>query len=73
MPVIGVNMTLPMIAAAGTDKFDALMNAGLVGACRMLRCLAPHWWPIADREIATFAQRGWQVFRSLDDTPTAAG
>jgi hypothetical protein len=71
VPVIGVNMALPIIAAAEGDVFDELMmpiSLALAVRCDAVLRLG---WPSqgADQEVARFTQAGKQVFYALADIP----
>ena len=73
VPVIGVNMALPMIAAAGDDPaaFEAIMMpVSLALAERCDACLRIGGASAgADAEVARFAARGLPVYHSLDEVP----
>lgn len=76
VPVVGVNMALPVIAAAGGGEGDfaaIMMPLSLALAERCDACLrvgGPSRG--ADEEVARFAARGRPVYRALDDVPEAA-
>ena len=71
VPVIGVNMALPIIAAAEADVFDeVMMPISLAFAERcdaVLRLGGPSQG--ADQEVARFTRAGKQVFHTLADIP----
>jgi hypothetical protein len=71
VPVIGVNMALPMIAAAGDQAFDEIMmpvSLALAERCdAVLRIGGPSKG--ADEELERFEARGLPVYRSLDEVP----
>ena len=71
VPVIGVNMALPIIAAADGDVFDeVMMPLSLVLADRcdaVLRIGGESQG--ADQEVTRFTQAGKQVFYALTDIP----
>jgi hypothetical protein len=73
VPVIGVNMALPVIAAAEGDAFEEVMmplSLALTGRCdAVLRIGGPSAG--ADAELACFAASGKPVFRSLAEVPPA--
>jgi hypothetical protein len=75
VPVIGVNMALPMIEAAGGDRaaFDAIMMPlSLALAERCDACLRIGGASAgADAEAARFAARGLPVYRRLGEVPPA--
>lgn len=72
VPVLGANMALPLIAAAGTKDtaYDirAPLSRALVERCdACLRMGGPSQG--ADQEVAYFVQAGKPVYRSLEDVP----
>jgi hypothetical protein len=71
VPVIGVNMALPVIAAAEHDAFDEVMmplSLALAERCdAVLRIGGPSAG--ADAECARFAAAGKPVFRRIDEIP----
>jgi len=73
LPVIGVNMALPVIAAAGEDQFDRLMmpiSLGLADRCdACLRVGGPSRG--ADDEVARFRAAGKPIYFRLEDVPPA--
>lgn len=73
VPLIGVNMALPMIEAAGQECYDEIMmpvSLALAGRCdAVLRIGGPSEG--ADREVALIEARGLPVYRSLDELPPA--
>jgi hypothetical protein len=73
IPVIGVNLALPIIEAAGPDSYDEIMmRLSLAAAERcnaMLRIGGQSGG--ADDEVARFRARGLQVFHALDEIPEA--
>jgi hypothetical protein len=73
VPVIGVNMALPVIAAAGEARFDeVMMPLSLALAERCDACLRIGGASAgADEEAARFAARFLPVYRSLKEVPTA--
>ncbi|NMJ41747.1 DUF1937 family protein [Roseomonas sp. JC162] len=74
VPVIGVNMALPVIAAAEGDAFeDVMMPLSLALAERCDAVLRIGGASAgADAELARFAAAGKPVFRSLAEVPPAA-
>ena len=76
VPVIGVNMALPLIEAAGDDDAayeQIMMPLSLALAERCDACLRIGAASAgADREVARFEARNRPVFRSLADVPAAA-
>ncbi len=73
IPIIGVNMALPVIAEAGPDAFDEMMmpiSLALAERCdAILRIGGPSVG--ADQEMASFEARGLPVYRSMDEVPAA--
>ncbi|MCE2919180.1 MAG: DUF1937 family protein [Alphaproteobacteria bacterium] len=71
VPVIGVNMALPIIAAADGDVFDEVMmpvSLALAERCdAVLRMGGPSQG--ADQEVARFRQAGKPVYLALADIP----
>ena len=71
VPVVGVNMALPIIAAAEIDVFDEVMipiSLALAERCdAVLRLGGPSQG--ADQEVARFTQAGKPVFRTLAEIP----
>lgn len=73
IPIIGVNMALPVIAEAGVDSFDEMMmpiSLALADRCdAVLRIGGPSTG--ADQELEKFEARGLPVFRNIDDVPSS--
>ncbi len=71
-PVVGVNLAWPIIQAAGPESYDAIMmplSLQLTERCdAVLRTGGAS--DGAEKEVATFVQRGLPVFRSVDEVPT---
>ena len=71
VPVIGVNLALPIIEAAGAESYDSIMMPLSLTVAE--RCDAvPRIGGAsrgADEEVETFVARGFKVFRSLDEIP----
>ena len=71
VPIIGVNMALPVIAAAGPQAFDEIMmpiSLALADRCdAILRIGGPSSG--ADREVARFRERGLPVYRTVEEVP----
>lgn len=71
IPIIGVNLALPVIAAAGADQFDAIMmplSLALADRCdAVLRIGGPSAG--ADEEVVRIEARGCPVYRCLEDVP----
>jgi len=72
-PVIGVNMALPVIEAAGPERFDALMmpiSLALAARCdAALRIGGPSAG--ADAEVEAIRARGGAVYERVEDVPPA--
>jgi hypothetical protein len=73
VPVIGVNMALPVIGAAGEDQFEAIMmplSLALAARCdAVLRIGGPSSG--ADREVELIEKKGGKVFRDVAEIPDA--
>lgn len=72
-PVIGVNMALPMIEAAGDDCYTEIMtpvSLALAERCdAILRIGGPSG--AADKEVEVIRDNGGQVFTTITDVPPA--
>ncbi len=73
IPVIGVNLALPVIEAAGDDAFDEMMMPISLAAAERCDAVLRTGGPSAgaDQEVAKFQSRGLPVFRQIDDIPAA--
>ena len=73
VPVIGVNMALPMIDAAGPERYDDLMapvSLALAERCDgILRIGGPSNG--ADQEVDLIRAKGGTVFHALAEIPLA--
>ncbi|MEM8791914.1 MAG: hypothetical protein AAGE80_09850 [Pseudomonadota bacterium] len=73
VPVIGVNMALPMIEAAGAERYDELMmpvSLALAERCdAILRIGGPSGG--ADREVELMRAQGKPVYSDLTEVPEA--
>lgn len=73
VPVIGVNMALPVITAAGSEFYDAIMmplSLQLANRCdAVLRIGGPSAG--ADREVERVQARGLPVYWHIDEIPSA--
>ena len=71
VPIIGVNLALPIIEAAGRNRFNEfMMPISLAVAQRCDACLrigGPSTG--ADAEMETFHERGLPVFSSVEEIP----
>jgi hypothetical protein len=75
LPIIGVNMALPMIEAAGEGSYDAIMmpvSLALAERCdACLRVGGPSSG--ADEEVERFRARGKPVYFAIADVTDMAG
>lgn len=73
IPIIGVNLALPVIAEAGDDAFDEMMmpiSLALAEKCDgILRIGGPSAG--ADQEVARLQARGLPVYRNTAEIPVA--
>ena len=73
LPVIGVNLALPIIDAAGPESFDEIMmpvSLAVAERCdAVLRIGGPSGG--GDEEVKRFRERGLPVFHALDEIPEA--
>ena len=73
VPIIGVNLALPIIESAGQDTYQTIMMPlalRLTERCdAVLRIEGVSQG--ADGEVETFLARGLAVFRSVDEIPSA--
>ena len=73
VPVIGVNMALPIISVMGADRYDEIMmpvSLALVDRCdACLRIGGPSKG--ADDEMEQFRTAGKPVYRRLEEIPAA--
>lgn len=73
VPIIGVNLALPIIDAAGPSCFDELMMPISLAAAE--RCDAvlrvPGKSDGADEEVERIRARGGDVYESVDEIPAA--
>jgi hypothetical protein len=74
IPVIGVNLALPVIEAAGSDSYDAVMmpiSLALAERCdAVLRIGGPSAG--ADQEVELIRGRGGAVYHTVNDIPDGA-
>ncbi|MEQ1759268.1 MAG: histidine phosphatase family protein [Vicinamibacterales bacterium] len=75
VPIIAVNLALPIINAAGAETYADIMmplSLSLVERCdAVLRVGGASKG--ADQEVQAFRARGMRVFQSLDDIPVSIG
>ena len=73
IPVIGVNLALPIIEVAGADCFDEIMMPLSLAAAErcdaVLRIGGPSGG--ADAEVARFRARGLPVYHAVEEIPGA--
>ncbi|MEM8948141.1 MAG: DUF4406 domain-containing protein [Pseudomonadota bacterium] len=71
VPIIGVNLALPIIEVAGQERYqEIMMPLSLAAAERCDACLRFGGLSGgADREEEFFSGRGLPVYRSLDEVP----
>jgi hypothetical protein len=73
VPIVGVNLALPVIESAGQETYEHIMptlSLGLVERCdAVLRIEGASQG--ADDEVEAFRARGLSVFRSIDEIPNA--
>jgi len=71
VPIIGVNMALPLIESLGPNSYDTIMmplSLSLTERCdAVLRIGGPSKG--ADDEVDRFIRRGLRVFHSIDEIP----
>jgi hypothetical protein len=71
IPIVGVNLALPIIASAGEGAYDRIMaplSMSLIERCdAVLRIEGASKG--ADEEVESFLARGLTVFRSMDEIP----
>lgn len=71
VPIIGVNLALPIIQAAGEETFDRIMmplSLAVAERCdAILRVGGPSTG--ADQEVERFFARGLPVYRQLEEVP----
>lgn len=71
VPVIGVNMALPMIEVAGNEDYDDIMmpvSLALAERCDGILRIGGESGG-ADQEVESILARGGRLFRSVDDVP----
>ena len=73
VPVIGVNLALPIIAAAGPETFDELMmplSLSLADRCDAVLRIGGKSRG-ADQEVEHLRKRGRPVYHSIDELPSS--
>jgi hypothetical protein len=73
VPIVGVNLALPLIDAAGEGAYDEIMlPLSLAAAARCDACLRVGGASAgADRELALFRASGKPVYVNIEDVPPA--
>lgn len=74
VPIIGVNLALPIIRVAGHERFEEIMMpVSLAAAERCDACLRIGGPSVgADQELEKFRSRGLNVFQNVSDIPEAS-
>ena len=73
VPIIGVNLALPVVESAGRESYGQIMRAlslSLAERCDAVLRIAGVSQG-ADEEVETFRARGLPVFQSTDEVPDA--
>lgn len=71
VPILGVNMALPIVEAVGKDHFDELMmpmSYALAKKCDAVLRLEG-WSFGADAEVEAIRKQGGKIFKSIDEIP----
>lgn len=73
VPIIGVNLALPLIEAAGDDSYDEIMMPMSLAAAERCDAVLRVGGPSvgADQEVEVIRARGGAVYRKLDEVPDA--
>jgi hypothetical protein len=73
VPMVGVNLALPIIEVAGADCFDEIMMPFSLAAAERCDAVLRTGGPSggADAEVARFRARGLPVYRSVEEIPEA--
>jgi hypothetical protein len=71
VPIVGVNLALPLIEAAGADTFDEIMMPLALAAAERCDAVLRIGGPSkgADEEVERFTSKGKPVYRRLEDIP----
>ena len=75
VPIVGVNLALPVIESAGPDRYDEIMmplSLALAERCDAILRLDGASAG-ADLEVNACERRGLRVFRSVDEIPERRG
>jgi len=75
LPVIGVNLALPIIEVAGVESYDRIMlplSLALADRCDAILRVGGRSEG-ADEEVARIERRGGRVFASVGDIPAQEG
>jgi hypothetical protein len=72
VPIIGVNLALPIVDVAGDDAFDEIMMPLSLAAAERCDACVRIGGPSrgADEEVECFRRRGLPVYTSVDEVPT---
>jgi hypothetical protein len=71
VPIIGVNLALPVIEAMGPERFEEIMMPLSLAAAERCDAVLRIGGPSAgaDREVEVIRARGGAVYRSLEEIP----
>jgi hypothetical protein len=74
VPIVGVNLALPLVEAAGMDRFDEIMMPLSLAATERCDACLRIGGPSrgADEEAARFRARGLPVYERIEDVPDAS-
>lgn len=75
LPVIGVNLALPIIEVAGAESYERIMlplSLALADRCDAILRVGGRSEG-ADQEVERIARRGGRVFESVEDIPAREG
>jgi hypothetical protein len=74
VPIIGVNLALPIIAAAGDDSYDRIMMPLSLAAAERCDAVVRVGGPSrgADDEVERIRARGGLVYTRVEDLPPVA-
>jgi hypothetical protein len=73
VPIIGVNLALPIIEAAGAETYDQIMTPLSLAAAERCDAVLRIGGPSsgADQEVERIRARGGAVYRSVEELPVA--
>jgi hypothetical protein len=74
IPVIGVNVALPIIEVAGMEQFDSIMMPVCLAVAERCDAVLRVGGSSAgaDEEVSVFEKKGLPVFYSVDDIPNSS-